>query len=118
MGKVNTLPDELVRIIRRELRKEGWTCLKNRKTGTIYFRRLTTNPAPPLTEQQEANKQNFSNLSHQASQWIKDNGPKACPPNGTPEYQRISRSFNRQKTYKRLLNFVMFKLQHNLITNK
>lgn len=96
MGKIYPISDELLRIIRRELRKHGVTLVKNKKTGVIFVRKLTTKPVPSVTVSQSASRQGFSERSRKASQWIKENGPKAYPPDGTAEYQKMVKSFKRQ----------------------
>ncbi len=112
MGKIYPISDELLRIMRRELRKHGVTLVKNKKTGVIFVRRLTTKPVPSVTVSQSVSRHGFSERSRKASQWIKENDPKACPPDGTLEYQKMIRSFKRQDKIKRLLNFVMTKMPY------
>jgi len=115
MGRVDLFSDAMLRTIRSKLHKYGVTLVKNRKTGVVFLRRLTTHPTPPLTERQTSNIRNFTERSHRASQWIKDNNPEACPPDGTPEYQNIMRSFKRQHYYKLFHNFVMSKIATGVI---
>jgi len=64
----------------------------------------------PTTEAQAAARAEFTERTRKAQQWIDDNCPEACPPDGTPEYQSMMKSFKRQDKIKRLLNFVMSKL--------
>lgn len=112
MGKVYPISDELLRVMRRELRKHGVTLVRNKKTGVIFVRMLTTKPASTVTVSQSVSRQGFTERSRKASQWIKENGPTTCPPDGTTEYQEMVRSFKRQDKIKRLLNFVMTKMSH------
>lgn len=110
MGNINLISEEMLRVMRRELRKHGVTLVRNKKTGAIFVRMLTTRPAPSATVSQSASRHGFTERSRKASQWIKENGPTTCPPDGTPEYQEMVRSFKRQDKIKRLLNFVMTKI--------
>lgn len=111
MGKVYAISDDLLRVMRREMRKHGVTLVRNKKTGAIFVRCLTSNPATEVTDRQTLCRTDFRERSQRASQWIKDNDTKACPPDGTPEYQKMVRAFKRQDKIKRLLNFVMSKME-------
>jgi len=110
MGRFQPISDELLHVMRRELRKYGVTLVKNKKTGATYVRHIAKHQTKPTTEAQAAARAEFTERTRKAQQWIDDNCPEACPPDGTPEYQSMMKSFKRQDKIKRLLNFVMSKL--------
>lgn len=107
MGRIVPIPEEVLVFIRRELRKQGYTMVRNRKTGSVFVRRINVAPPSVASESQSQCRSEFLQRSHQASQWLKSNNAEACPPDGTPAYKAILEQFHGQDKIKQLLNFVM-----------
>lgn len=107
MGKIDSNSIEGLSSLRKILHKQGLTLVRNKKTGRIHYRKISTEPVAPPTPDQVSRRNAFSQRSIMAATWLKENNPQACPPDGTPEYQDMLQRFKRQDKVKQLLNFVM-----------